>query len=198
MAIERKWLTIPPRLFTADGTDQGVITVSTTKDVRVKMLAVIQAPNLPPIQTQVKRVISETQFVVGPTPQELQGKAGLRTTTDISAYTVAEGSFFYCAEQDKSMLKPDDIEQATYEQEPVVARRVISVDQFGNFYDNDNPLPISDVGSAADKAWDDLLLTRDPVTQDLVKAEYKKDGNVVRTLDFTYDEFENLIEVKKS
>ena len=199
MAIEKKWLAVPPRLMTADGTTLGVITTTSTRNLRVKMAVVLQAPAIPPTRLQVKKVLSQTQFIVGPFPDtNTQGKAGLKTVSDVSVYTVAAGSFWLTEEQDKSIPKSDDIDQAVYEQEPVVAKRTISVDEFGNFYNEDNPIPSVNVGSGADKPWDDLLITRDPVTQDITKTEYKKSGATVRTLDFTYDAYENLIEVKKS
>lgn len=197
MAIEQKWAAVPPRLFTANGTSLGVITVEDTRGFKVKQHVVIKSNTQENKILQVKRVISRTQFIVGPLAVKA-GQSLLSVRENISAYTVADSAFVFAEEQDKSKLKPDDIEQAVYEQEPTVAKRVIPVDQEGNFYDEDNPLPINNVGSAVNKDWDDLVLDRDPVTQDLVKATYKKAGVTVQVLDLTYDEFENLIEVKKS
>lgn len=144
MAIEKKWLAVPPRLMTADGTTEGVITVTSTKDLRVKMEIVLQAPLIPPTRLQLKRVLSSTQIIVGPFPDtNTQGKAGLRTTSDVSVYTVLAGSFIYTAEQNKSIPKSDDIDQAVYEQEPVVAIRTFAVDDLGNSYNSLNPLPVT-------------------------------------------------------
>lgn len=151
MAIEQSFLSIAPRLFTADGTISGIITTSSTAGVKVKQKIVVKAPSLPDKEVQVKRVISKTQFKVGPLPgkDQLQGKAGLKTVEDISLYTVALGSYFYAAEQDKPKIKPDDMAQATYDQEPTVAWRVVFVDQYGNYYDDGNPLPIAFDGTIA-------------------------------------------------
>lgn len=140
MAIEKKWLAIAPRLLSADGTAQGLILLNNTRDFRVKMRIVLQSSTKPALQLQVKRV-TKAGLIVGPPPQANTQKA-LNERADVSAYLVADGAYVYAEEQDKSMLKPDDAEQATYEQEPVVAKRVIQVDQFGNFYETENPMPV--------------------------------------------------------
>lgn len=142
MAVEKKWLAIPPRLMTQDGNELGVVHTASTRDLRVKMAVVLQAPNIPPTRLQVKRVVSDTQFIVGPFPDtNTQGKAGLKTVADISVYTVLAGSFWFTQEQDKVIPKSDDIDQAVYEQEPVVALRTFDVDEFGKPYNSDNPYP---------------------------------------------------------
>lgn len=140
MAIEKKWLAIAPRLLSADGTTQGLILLNDAREFRVKMRIVLQSSTKPALQLQIKRV-TKTGLIVGPPPQANTQKA-LNERADISAYLVAHGAYVYAEEQDKSMLKPDDADQATYEQEPVVAKRVINVDQFGNFYETENPLPV--------------------------------------------------------
>ena len=44
--------------------------------------------------------------------------------------------------QSKSKTPPADHEHAVYEQEPTLAKRVIGVDEWGNFYDEDNPISV--------------------------------------------------------
>lgn len=131
--IEKKWPTVPPRLFTADGTNQGIINLATTAGFKVKQKVVLKATSLPDLELQVKRVNSPTQLKVGPI-QPTQGNwyAG----TDVSAYTLALGAFMYAVEQDRVHIKPDDIFQAIYDQEPTVAIRSVIVDQFGNYFDS--------------------------------------------------------------
>jgi hypothetical protein len=145
MAIEQKWPSVAPQAFTADGGQQGQIKVADVRGFKVKQNVVISATGLPDLNLQVKRVVKKTGFIrVGPPQdQQLQGKAGLAAFSDISAYTVVLGAFLYAAEQPKVRLKTDDIDSATYEQEPTVARRVVGVDQYGDFYDQDNPLPVA-------------------------------------------------------
>lgn len=145
MAIEQKWPAVAPQLFTADGGAQGQISVADVRGFKVKQFVVIHSSTQPDIRVQVKRVTKKTgKIIVGPpSDQQTQGKAGLRTTTDLSLYLVADGAYLYAEEQDKVKVKPDDQDIATYEQEPTVARRVVHVDQFGDFYDGDNPLPVA-------------------------------------------------------
>lgn len=145
MAIEQKWPAVAPQLFTVDGGAQGQITVADVRGFKVKQAVVIKSNTQPDLRVQVKRVVKKTgRIIVGPfQDQQTQGKAGLRTTTDLSAYTVADSAYLYAEEQDKVRIKKDDQDAATYEQEPTVARRVVQVDQFGDFYDDDNPMPIA-------------------------------------------------------
>jgi hypothetical protein len=148
MAVEQKWLAVPPRLFTANGSNLGIITIADDAGFKVKQRIVICATGLPSLQVQVKRVICPGTIIVGPLPEQLtasrqQGSSLLSVRSDISAYTVALGAFVYAEEQDKSKLKPDDIWQAVYDQEPTVALRHVMVDECGNYYTPTNPLPVA-------------------------------------------------------
>lgn len=133
--IEQKWPAVSPRLFTSNGSSLGIVTIASTNGFKVKQRVVISATSLPDLTVQVKRVISETQLIVGPITQE-QGKQTLTTRADLSAYTTALGAFIYAEEQTKVRLKPDDITQALYDQEPTVAMRSVLVDQLGRYYDS--------------------------------------------------------------
>lgn len=139
MAVEQKWLAVPPQAFTSDGTSFGVITIADTAGYRTKQIVSLKGTSLPEIALQVKRVLSPTQFIVGPTDNRI----GPNYFTDISAYTVAAGSNVSAGEQVKGALPPDkDHYSAIYEADPVVADRVIMVDQYGQFYGVANPMPI--------------------------------------------------------
>jgi hypothetical protein len=188
MAIEKKWLAVPPRLMTADGSTLGVITIASTSDLRVKMAVVLQATLLPPTRLQIKRVLSPTQFVVGPFPDtNTQGKAGLKTTADCSVYTVAAGSFIYTEEQDKSIPKSDDIDQAVYEQEPVVALRTFPVDEFGRSYNSKNPFPTIPGGSQiSPPEFDEVIIVRD-TDEYPTQYQFYLNGVQVWHIDVEYD-----------
>jgi hypothetical protein len=60
---------------------------------------------------------------------------------DISAYTVADGATVYLNEQPRPKVSEEQIERITYEEEPVIARRVVLVDPCGDIISEDNPLP---------------------------------------------------------
>lgn len=142
MAIERRLTEVSPVLFNSNGGANGLVTISSTKGFKVKAMVVLEADTFSPLQLEVKRVISKTQLLVG--------KAGnIQLRENISAYTVALNSKITQPEQDRINVPYDDQERATYETEPTLARRVIGVDELGNFWTTDNPFPVMDVGEAA-------------------------------------------------
>lgn len=225
MAFERKWPVVPPQAFTADGGEWGLVTVANTAGFRVKQSAYLLAVGLEALPVQVKVVLSPTQLVVGKIDNQIANWPRL----DIRAFTVLNNASIGAQEQDKNKITNEDIQKAVYEADPVVALRTIGVDQYGNFYTPENPLPVDFEGSisidtvkvigtngnivepnedgslntveqsnAIGVEWDDVLLDRDPITQDLTVATFKKNNVTVRTLTFTYDANENLIEVKKT
>jgi hypothetical protein len=137
MAMERKLTTVAPVLFTADGTQFGLVTVADTIGFYVKGYAFISSDAQPVTQVQIQVVLSSTQMVVG----KVGTTPAVNNFVNISAYTVADGASIGFPEQDKNKIKPDDIQQAIYAADPIVADRVIQVDPYGNFYTEDNPLP---------------------------------------------------------
>lgn len=137
MAIEKKWASVPPRLLTANGGTIGQLQIADTRGFKVKQIIVLNAVSLPPKQLQVKRVISDTLMFVGEPDKPIHNYA-----VDLSAYTTALSAYVYAEEQDKSLLKPDDMFQATYDQEPTVAWRSVLVDQLGRYYETANPVPV--------------------------------------------------------
>lgn len=135
--FEKSWPAVPPQLFTANGNTVGLITVANTRGFKVKAKVVLSATAIPDLRVECKRVISKTQLFVGPI------NANINARTDVSAYTVAASAFIYQEEQPRATIPPADLAQAVYEQEPGCAIRTIFTDEFGNFYDEDNPLPIA-------------------------------------------------------
>lgn len=135
MAIEQKWPAVPPQLFMVDGGQFGVIKVANAAGFRVKQSVVIAGLALPELQLQVKRVIGPDTIIVGPLFVK-QGQDSLSARENVSAYTVALSSYIYAAEQDKSKLKPDDIWQAIWRQEPGTTIGVEIDDRFGNPIDS--------------------------------------------------------------
>lgn len=131
--IEKKWPAVAPQLFTANGTAQGLVTVNDARGFKVKQEVVIIATGQPTIRVQIKRFNSAQEFVVGP----ITTTAGRQLTAreDLTAYTVAAAAFIYAEEQNKSIPKSDDIDQAVYEQEPTVAIRSFMVNEFGQGID---------------------------------------------------------------
>jgi hypothetical protein len=142
MALERNLSPVPPVLLTADGTTEGVVTVATTCGFYVKQQAILQAPFILPLNVEIKRVVSDTILWVGP-PNSKE----MTHRIDVSAYTVAAGSFIYAVEQPKAVLAMESRLYASYIQEPSNSWKTSLVDCIGNLYGESNPLPVSFAGT---------------------------------------------------
>lgn len=166
MAIEKSWAAVSPRLFTANGGPEGQIKLDDTRGFKVKMLVILVSNTIPnSAETQpfqVKRVNKKSIIVGPPQASQLQGKSGLKATTDVSMYTLADGSYVYAVEQGRNNIKPDDIIQAVYEQEPVVAIRTFPVDENGDSYNENNPFPTIPGGDQITPSeFDEVIIVRD-------------------------------------
>lgn len=145
MALERKWLAVTAKPLTANGTSLGVVHVTDTAGFRVKQLVFLLSNTVQPQQFQVNAVLSPTQLVLGPKGP----KVGRESYSDLSAFLVSDAATIAAGEQDKGQIPDKDHYLAVYEAEPIVADRVIWVDQYGRFYGPDNPLPIAFDGTIA-------------------------------------------------
>lgn len=134
MAIEKHYTAVPPVAFTAAGTARGKVTVTSTAGFHVKMEVTINHPSQPEITLQVKRVISSTQMILGPTGQPID------KFTNLISYDAQ--TFIYAKEQLRPNIPLQEIERAVYQEEPAVALRTLSVDEFGSPYRKDNPLHV--------------------------------------------------------
>lgn len=146
--LEKRLYAVPPQLFTADGTKDGVVTIAAggCSLFKVKQKITITATGLPNLNLQIKQIDNDHNIQVGPVPY---GKPGVDTSidarTDLSAYTVALGAFIYANEQKRQAIGPDEIARAIYEEEPTVAQRSVLVDECGNKINDTNPLPVTAV-----------------------------------------------------
>ena len=192
MAIEKSWPAVPPQLFTVDGNTLGVVNVASTAGFRVKQTVTIQSGSVPPISVQVKRVNSSTQLIVGPLAESIlpankqQGNQLLSVRQDISAYTVLQGAFIYANEQPKANLKPDDIIQAVYRQEPGTTIGVELDDQFGNPINAGNPLPVVSSNGFSPSLFGDVKTTFDANSNPIKYSFYRAavlQGYIVVTYD---------------
>ncbi len=136
MAIEKKWEQIPPVAFSSNGTSDGIIALLTTRGFRTKQKVNLKSNTQDTILLEVKRVISKTQLLVGPLNQNLE------TVTDISAFLTADNATIDAPEQPRPSIPLQEHERAVFEEEPVVAKRTVLVDQFGRMFDVDNPVPV--------------------------------------------------------
>lgn len=136
MFVEKKRLAVPPRLLIADGNENGLISVADSRGFYVGQIVQILSDAQQPRQFKIKRFMSPTEFKVGPTD------SGVGRFSDTSDFLVADNARILAGEQDRATITEDDRDRAVYAEEPIVAYRTIGVDQFGNYYDEDNPMPV--------------------------------------------------------
>lgn len=134
---EKRFAAVPAQVFTADGGADGSVTIANTSLFKVKQRVNISAIGQTNIEVEVKRVVSSTVMIVGPTT------GNINTFSNLTVYTVAASAQVFANEQKRPQISADDFERAVYEEEPTVAKRVVLVDEFGNKFNEDNPLPTS-------------------------------------------------------
>lgn len=134
MTTERKFAAIAATPFTADGQTNGTVTIDDTAGFKVKMNVTLKSDTLPEATFEVKRVISETQMLLGP------DKSPIHTRSDLSQYTTAINTTIEAPEQDRPTIPIVDLQRAAYSEEPVMAHRVVRVDKYGRIHREDNPL----------------------------------------------------------
>ncbi len=158
MSIERRLAAVPSQLFTLDGTDRGILKITDAYldclPFKVKQKVIITATGEENLELEIKRIEQDGQTIhVGPRRETAAPRkrstihvGTINTRTDISAYTVAKGAAISAEEQNKPLVPEEQIERATYETEPTVARRVFNVDQFGVGFKKTNPFPVTITG----------------------------------------------------
>lgn len=135
--LEKRFNAVPPQPFTANGTANGVVTVADTRLFKVKQRVFLRSNTVPSTDgLEVKRIISQTQLVVGPEKQPIH------VHSDVSNFLVADNAVIGSNEQVRPSIPVEEFSRAVYEEEPTVAVRTMLVDKQGNDYRVDNPLPV--------------------------------------------------------
>lgn len=181
--LEKRFIAVPPQLFTTDGTADGKLTVVYSGFFKVKQQIIIKSNTQgPTTDLEIKRITGVNQIEVGP-----KGKIDARF--DLTPFTVASGATIFANEQNRPSVPQEEIIRAVYEEEPVVAYRVIGVDQNGNTvnWSEDGLVP---------QEFDDVILTRD-LDEDIIEAEFYLRGTEVRDLELSYNLAKSLIRVRK-
>jgi hypothetical protein len=135
--FEKRLAAVPAQSFIANGTADGKISVADASLFKVKQKVNISALTLDNLNLEVKAIIDINTMYVGPVG------GAITTRTNLTLYTLALSASIDAIEQPRPGVPEQEIERHTYEEEPVVARRVILVDKLGNKIDNSNPLPVS-------------------------------------------------------
>lgn len=136
MASERFFRSVT-QAFLVDGTSKGVVRVTTAHGFKVKADVVIRSSSQQPLTLEIKRIPNATTIEVGPKGPDMDVRA------DLSAYLVADGASIQQPRQKRNSIGPGEMDRATYEEEPTVARRTILVDEFGDLVSDANPLPVT-------------------------------------------------------
>ncbi len=184
--FEKRLAAIPPQSFTADGSDIGVVKVYNATLFRVKQEVLLNGTALPTAELEVKAVLDLKTLIVGP-----RGSS-IKTTFNISAYTVAAGANISAVEQKRPTIPQEDIARAVYEEEPIVAIRGIAVDETGGIRSATNPTPVE-----SNTWWNEADISRDG-DDDITKVEFLKDTSLVETIDLQYNGEKSVTKVIKT
>jgi hypothetical protein len=135
--FEKRLAAVPPQLLTGNGPQLGQITVADASLYKVKQVIHIQSTTATPQAFEIKQIIDIHTMFLGPIG------GNISAFSNVSAWLVADGAFIFANEQLRPKIPEQEVERATYEEEPTVARRVILVDPMGTKIDDSNPLPVA-------------------------------------------------------
>lgn len=139
MAYEKLWKLIAPKSFASNGGTDGRVVIADTVHFKVKQLVILKSSSIPQETYQVNRVENSTTLYLGPVNSRIEVRS------DLSLFTTADSATIEAIVQPRSKVPEQEVERITYEEEPTVARRVVLVDPYGDFYTLDSPLPVDAV-----------------------------------------------------
>jgi len=198
MALERSWFSAT-QSFTLDGNASGLITVADSAGFYVGQIVQLSSNTQSSTNYKIKRIEGKTKIYVGPAVR--QDGQPFHTYANVSNFLVSDSAKIYAAEQGKPTIKPDEWEQNTHEHEPILAKRVINVDQYGNHYTQDNPMPVTmglpTLVTLVPESYDDAKIIRN---SDGLATQYQffLNGVSVGNVDVTYDADSNSIRYRKA
>lgn len=132
MALEKLRNAVSAQAVTQDGTANGQISVADTSLFSAGQIVIVAANTMPNVALQVKRIYSPTLMSLG-----LEDK---RDLADLTGYSVANSATISANEQPKSDIDFTRAIRGVYEEEPIVANRVLLVDKNGQRHDDSNPI----------------------------------------------------------
>lgn len=167
---QNQWPAVPAQAMTANATAQGLVSVPNTDGFFVLQNVILSGTALPTLEAVVVEVISPTQLYVGPKQQfgQLRYRAN---AMNLSAYTTAAASQISAPQQNKIIPPPNSVMQATFMAEPVLAQRVVLVDDRGQPVNKTAPvtaLRASTVMTLADVASSPMDISSDNMVEVLV------------------------------
>jgi hypothetical protein len=123
---EKRLYAVEKQPFLEDGTATGIVKVADSGKFVVGHIVTICSDTQPNIDVKINRIIDLFTIVVGPIGKRIDCKE------DISAYLTADNAGIFAREQKRPSVPEQEVERMTYDEEPIVARRVRIVDRFGN------------------------------------------------------------------
>lgn len=136
LSSERRWFAISPIALTANGTSDGVVTVSDTTGFKVKRRVKLESNTQGKTELEVKKVLSPTQMILGPISADMSDRA------DLSPFLTADSATIEAPETARPQIDNETTLRYTYDEEPTMARRSVLVDRYGQYYREDNPIPV--------------------------------------------------------
>jgi len=140
MAFEKYWAQVPAVPFTANGKDNGEITVDGACRFKVGQIVVISSTSQSDLRVKIKRIPSYNIIIVG--PSEGKDKGNIRARIDVSNYLLTDIATIRAEEQNRPSIPKKDMDQATFEEEPTLAWRSHLVDKCGESYTDTNRFPV--------------------------------------------------------
>jgi len=135
LSYERLWA-FNASILISNGAPGGIVRVLDTAGFYVKQAVLLRSNTQQDLSLEIKRIDYPNTLHLGPIDPNITLRA------NVTAYLVADGASVTAFEQNFPKIKNDDIDNAIYAREPIVAKRTISVDKYGNYYDKNNPLPV--------------------------------------------------------
>jgi len=136
MAVEKRWLSLPDNPLLTDGTVDGQITVANGINYRVGQDVILKSSTQTSKTLKIARIQGNSIFF------RALGKI-ITSREDVSMFLVADSAVIFLFEQEKSNIPLDELTRSVYEEEPVVANRVVVVDNKGDIFSGTNPIPVN-------------------------------------------------------
>jgi len=174
---ERNWSAVPIANITVDGDANGYISVADTFGFYVKQQVSLKTTSIELSAYEVKEVLSKTVLRLGPVKKKID------ESSNLSAFTVAAGAQILAFRQQMPLIDQKDLTNALYAREPIVANRVINVDKYGNFYDENNLINVNIASGAATGGLTNDELRASPVPVSVEGATFEITGGLRVALD---------------
>jgi hypothetical protein len=202
MAIQKWWVEIPLTDVTL-GTRTGeiVFDIGAYPSInfipyRVKMVLNLQSSGGAKRNFVINRIYSNGSVFLGIEGESIKSRADLASMGFGAPNTLQA----FVAEQEKKIPDAGEIEEFTYEQEPVNARRVYAVGDNGEAIGTDaNPFIVNDPSDdslAPDQPFDEVDITRD-TDDDPTTYTFSNEGTAFQAIDVTYNENKSAVKYKK-